>query len=172
MLDAVFAQSGTTGSVTPVMFGDKFFVRRLGGLLRLTGRSHRQGFPTLSPAPLVFRQNAAVLVLERMPHRQGGIGLAVKRPCYDRDRLSRNKLADERDSTPPVIDVFAAHIETETHLLEIAMQGNGQTENASVEKEKTDDAQKVCPSWKSSSVPDGTSGSRSFGSTTKFSIAR
>jgi hypothetical protein len=81
-------------------------------------------------------------VLETRAHRQRGIGLTIKRASHHRDRLPWNELADKSDSAPPVIDDFPAHIKTQIYLLEIAMQRNWQTENARVQEEKSNDAQK------------------------------
>ena len=47
MFDPVFAAAGTPRGVTPVMFGDEFFVRSLRRGLRLARRGHGQRFPAL-----------------------------------------------------------------------------------------------------------------------------
>ena len=66
MLDPILAQPGPPGGVAPVMLRDELLVRSLRRVLRLAGRRHRQGFPAPASAPLIFRQNATVPVLETM----------------------------------------------------------------------------------------------------------
>src|ERR1700716_3844531 len=124
MLNAILAAARTARGVTPVMFGNKLLMRSLRRSLRFAGRRHGQRFPTLAAPPLIFREDASVLVLERMPHRQRGIRLAIKCPGDDCDRGPRNKLADKDHSAPPFIATLPAHIKPQIHLLEIAMERN------------------------------------------------
>ena len=62
--EAILAATGAARGVTPVMLGDEFFVRSLRSPLRFAGRRHRQRFPAFAAPPLIFREHAAVLVLE------------------------------------------------------------------------------------------------------------
>src|SRR5437764_14744878 len=77
-----------------------------------------------------------------MPHRQRRVRFALKCWRDDCDRVPRHQLADKDDATPPFIATRSAHIKTEVHFLEIAMEWNGKSDDARVEKKKTDHAEK------------------------------
>src|SRR6478672_2608946 len=145
MFDAVFAATVAARGVTPVMFGDEFLVRSVLGGLWFTARSHRQRFPAPTATPLIFGEEAAVLVLKHVTHWQRQVRLAVKRPRDQSDCATRNQLADKDDTASPFVRAFSADIKAQVHFLEIAMKRNRQTDHACVEKQKSDDAQKSLP---------------------------
>src|SRR2546423_5202259 len=140
MFDAVFAASITSRGVTPVMFGDEFLVRPVAGTLRLADCSHRQRFPAPAASPLILSKDATVLVLERVPHRQRQIRLAIKRAGDERDGSAWHQLPNENDTAPPFARAFPPDIKTEIHFLEIAMERDGQTDEARIEKKEANDA--------------------------------
>src|ERR1700736_3649449 len=130
MLPAVLAATRAARSITPIMLRDELLVRSLRRSPRFAGRRHRQRFPTLAAPPLIFREDASVLVLERMTHRQRRIRFAIKCPGDDCDRRPRNEFADKDDSTPPFVATLPPDIKPQVHFLEIAMQRNRQTVDA------------------------------------------
>src|SRR5713101_2469354 len=77
-----------------------------------------------------------------MAHRQRRIRLSIKCASDDGDCRSRNKLADKDDAAPPFVAALSAHIKAQIHFLEIAMERNGKSDDARVEKKKTDHAEK------------------------------
>src|SRR2546430_12265949 len=101
MFDAVFAATGASRRVAPVMLGDEFLVRSLGRALRLAGRGHRQSFPAAAAPPLILGKDAPLLVFEDVTHRDRGIRLAVKFPRDEGDRASRHQLAPTHNAAPP-----------------------------------------------------------------------
>src|ERR1051326_745125 len=140
MFHPVFAATTAAGSITPVMLSDEFLVRTVPGGLRFAGRGHAQRFPATAATPLILGEHSTVLVFECVAHWQRQIWFAIKRPRDEGDGAPRNQLANENDTTPPFVRTLAPDIKAQVYFLEIAMQRNGQTDHARVEKEKADNA--------------------------------
>src|ERR1700730_17290684 len=74
-------------------------------------------------------------------HGKGQVTLAVKCTRNDSNGATRNQLTHKDNAAPPGVGGFFADIKAQVHFFKIAMQRNGKTEQACVEKQETDDAQ-------------------------------
>src|SRR4051812_34821550 len=122
MLDPIFAAARAARGVTPVMLGNKFFVRSLRRGLRFARGCHGERFPAAAAPPLILSEYAPILMLKIMPHRQRGVRLVIKGPGHDGNGPPRNQFADKYHPAPPFLRAFTADIEPKIHLLEIAME--------------------------------------------------
>ena len=105
-------------------------------------RGYRERFPLRTAPPRICNLYSKIDMFDFVLHREREIIFSIKGASDQRDGATRNQFAHKDHAAPPGLRGFLANVEAQVHLFEIAMQRNGQTENASIEKEETDDADK------------------------------
>jgi hypothetical protein len=143
MLHPIFAATSSDACVTPIMFGDEFSVRAGRNNLRFAARAHLERFPFRSASPGIFHIQSKIDMFDVVLHRNCEIRLAVKCARDKCDRAFGYEFAHEDDAASPRVRGFLSHVKAKIHFLEIAVQRDAQPEKASVEKEKSDDADKA-----------------------------
>src|SRR6476659_1092827 len=101
MFDAVLARAFAPRGVAPVMFGDELFVRTERARLRFAVRLHREMFPFIAVAPLVFRPHNSIFVFHFAAHREGEIRFAIENARGDGNGDFGDEFADENDAASP-----------------------------------------------------------------------
>src|SRR6266850_1119967 len=117
MLNLTFAATCAASGITPVVFGDEFLVRA------------------------VFDMDPRRCEIDFVAHGQRNVGLAVHRSRDEGDSPPGDYLTDEDHTAPPAVGCVAADVESEIHLLEVAVEGDRTTEHPGVQETKSDDAQ-------------------------------
>jgi hypothetical protein len=110
--------------------------------LRFAGCPHLEKFPSIPPSPGIFDTQAVINVLYVVFHWEGEIAFSVECTGDEGNRAARHKLADENYAASPDVGRFSPHVEAQVHLFEIAMQWDRKTEKTSIEKQKSDNADK------------------------------
>jgi hypothetical protein len=142
MFDAVFAGAiGPASGIPPVMFGDEFFLRTGGNILRFAARCQGKTFPFVPASPFVAGAYFAVAIDYFAAHRQRLIRFAVKDARSNGDGRFRHELADENDAAPPGVSGLFAHIEAKVYFFEVAVSRNGQAADDGMIEEEPDDAE-------------------------------
>src|SRR5258705_8869628 len=147
MLDPILERGAVAlADVAPVVIGDE----RLLGLgmrqARVPGHPDAERVLASGKAPGVADVrllSGADLVA--MGHGESLVVL-VEEPARDPgDRAARNQLLDEDDAAPGAFRVLAPHVEPEVHLLEVAVERNGNAEDTRVQEPEAHHAHEGLP---------------------------
>ena len=127
-------------AIAPVMFRNELVERALRDLAGLAGGVDGQAVPVARQPPRIFDAQGGALARKLVRHRQTAVILAIDPAGDGRDRAPGNDLLNENDAALHGTGFAPANVESEVHLVKIAVERNGNSVHLRVKKAETDQA--------------------------------
>src|SRR5215510_7894879 len=126
------------------MFSDKFSFRTFGQRLSLSpSRQLYVVFSTIEMPGIFRRPDRASFKFQLMPYRQRNVGFVINFAGRERDGQAGYDFFNEDYAAPPAGVGFAANVEPQIYLFEVAMERDRDSKYTTLEEQKAHNRNQV-----------------------------